>query len=270
MIVNPKSSADFFFKKELNTVGTTDGKKDHLTFEKKLGDLWDSKFNYHYNHILANRFFIERIQQETIDFFFEYAIVSRFRRSKMEGEFNDNFLSFKSVLPEFLEAIKGKLDELKGFTQTDKENAFRVYELFSEEVDKLDKRQKNVKYPALIPEDAKVLVPSTSRFELYITHDDSFILSDSGAIIEKSSITFDWHGTALNKIDFVIIPLNPRLALKIVNAEETNHQDSMAFWASEKTVELFNINSILCAFNQVLGSSAALLLDSNGKVESIK
>lgn len=258
-IETTRSTVDFFVKKELNTTGTENGEKDHRTFENELGKKWDSQFNTHYFKIIKNRFTPEEITQESLRFFFEYSIITRMRRAKMEKEFNDEFLSFKSVLPEMMELLKSPDFKPDGVSEDIRQYAINMYEQFSSELDKLETRQKGLKYPALIPSEAKMLVPNKCYFHIFNTHEDSFILPDSGAMIENSNEKFEFNSTKLNKISFVIIPLNPTLSLKIINGDLHKEVENRSLWSSKKTIELFNSNSIRYSFDQVLSSNRALL-----------
>ncbi|WP_300664117.1 DUF4238 domain-containing protein [Fluviicola sp.] len=251
-VKNPRSSADFFVRNELNTLGVEGGNKDHSTFENELSFKWDNKFNNFSSDIINNQDTPEKINLETLLFFFEYSIIAYMRRLKMESEFNNEFLSFKDVIPDFLKAFDSNNIDFSNYSDDVIEKEKTRLLDFVNELNKLDNIQKSVKYPALIPSEAKILLPENCHCIIYKVDEDSFILPDCTITAKKSKETFDSHGITTNKIELIGIPLTPRLYLEIRNSDIIGTKENTVCVPKTSKIEEINNRLFSTAYSQVL------------------
>lgn len=251
-VKNSFSSADFFVKKQLNTTGLEDGGKDHFSFENELTIRWDNNFNTFYTDIINNQKTPNKINNKTLKFFFEYSVITFMRRLKMEDKFNNDFLSFKDALPEVVEVFNSNEIDLSEFTNDAIDSVKNLFQSFSNELNKLEEKQKGVDYPALIPSEAKMFVPEKCHCIIYITSKDSFILPDCTMTALKSKETFDLHGMTVNKIAQVGIPLTPKLFIEIRNSDLIDAKENLICIPSKKEIEEINNSLFNIAYTQVL------------------
>lgn len=253
-IKNPKSSADFFVKKELNTISNENGDKDHKTFEDELSIKWDNQFNNYYNSVLDNLINLKEIPCDTLKFFFEYSLIGLMRRKKMEKSFNDDFLEFKEVIPGLIDLMDSDKLDLSKFTEEEQKDGIDHFKKFLNEMISFDSRQSKMKYRALIPSEAKMLVPDNLTCDIFFCEENGFILPDCSATIISSNETMNWNSLNINKVSCVGIPLNPRLFLQIKNNDIHPGEINKIFIANEGLIQHVNENLLSSSFSQVVGA----------------
>lgn len=266
-IINQKSSNSFFFTKDLNSVIDSDGKIDHKTFEQELGNKWDGPFGFFYRVLLdsVNKYIEsngERLEvnQETLKFFYEYGVIGRLRRLKMEPSFNDSFFDFALGFDYLIEAFENedfinKIKEKEGLGKA-KDHVLGVFE----ELKELIQKQEQLRFKSIIVSGISDLMPSSLSFDLLISK-YPLILPDCTAVITKVEEKIELNGRQVEQIGSVGIPLNPHLYLHIRNNDVvSNNTNSIDLLNKDDAIKL-NQRIFLSSFNEVCSSNEQALFD---------
>lgn len=251
---NPKSSKHIFVKKDLNTSGKEDGEKDFTSFENEITKKWDNNYNKYLKDVELNLNTPHKIGNETLLFFFEYCLIGRMRRLKLDLNVEDIINPFKEGLPEYIDFLKTE-DVQKKISKENLSDLKRIVESFTKNLSKYEQIQKQVKYSASIPSEFKMLLPSSCYCILYHTKDNSFILPDCTGVAYKSEHTFNWNGIDYNKVSFVGIPLTPNLFLEIRNCDVFDEGSNFLYQPDKREINTINQRLFDFAFTQVLLSN---------------
>lgn len=157
-----------------------------------------------------------------------------------------------SILKQKREPFDSGLVDLSKYSEEIVEGAKKQFLDFFDEIEKLDKKQSQVKFPALIPSEAKMFLPEKCHCQLFITNQESFILPDCTIAALKSRETFDWHGQEVNNIAMIGIPLSPKLYMEIWNSDVVDHENNKAYSPTTDKINEINKSLFNSCYTQVL------------------
>ena len=251
-IINFKSSSQFFHIKDLNSSIDFDTKEiDHKTTEEEISNLWDSKFNYHYDALL--KCIEESIQtgefskvniQENLKFFFEYSIVGYLRRAKQTNNYHEKGFDIVDAVEEFATMLENEdLSEL-GFSSEENLEGISFLRNFANEIFNESKHFDKLKYPSPTVTEAKMLVPNEVCCDIFVTFDSRFNLPDCTAFIKRSAEVFEYMGTKLNKITYIGLPLSPNIYLQIKDNDLVQDKTNGIYLLPNENVD--KIGSLPC------------------------
>lgn len=266
-ILNQKSSSAFFFTKDLNSIIDSDGNIDHKTFENELANKFDSPFESYYENVLSSidRYIdsketILEISQKTLKFFYEYGVIGRMRRLKMESSYNDNFFDFTLGFDDFLGAFDEKEFSDSVENKAELKKAKDHFSSIFNDVIEFKKKQEQLRFKGLITSGIPDLMPETLSFDVFLS-EYPLILPDCTAAISKVEEKIELYGSQIDQISSVGIPLNPVVFLQIKNNNVvSNKSNSINILSLEETKEL-NRRISLSAFNEICSISEQILLD---------
>lgn len=240
----PKSSAEIFRKKDLNTaIDENTGEVDYSTLEIELANKIDSNFNQHLKTVSdaivkSSSINVSNIQ-ECLLFFFQYAAIGNLRRMKLNKSYHENafdFLDEMEGLKKFIinsnEVENNALKDLENF-----ENAFRNYQSMTREVP----------YPIPISTDLGSFLPSHCECNIFIANHGNFILPDSTAIMYKSDKLIDYYGISYPAIKSIALPLTPNILIEVINVDTIEN--------SQLVISALDLNRVVNVNAKLLESS---------------
>lgn len=233
-VIHKKYTTDIFVIKDLNTSLNEEGDIDHSSLEKELEDKWDSRFNQHFDIIVA--WLIDSVEKiryseipinDSLKYFFEYALIGYQRSLKGDTEFNRSVLEpiidFKEIISDLDDLNLEDTSLTKEQLDLGVESIKDFIHLMTGHVSAL---QDKLKFPVPIATGLEMLVPDKLVCDFIVSAEGSFYLPDSTAIILKSEEGFDYQNIRINKVVSVGIPISSNLFLQIKSKE---------FFPNEKT-----------------------------------
>lgn len=233
-VVPKKTTNDIFVIKDLNSSLNEDGDIDHTSVEKALEEKWDSLFNSHFDTITS--WLIESVENnsysdipinDSLKYFFEYALMGYQRAQKGDAEFNrsvlEPILDFEELIPDLDNLDMEDSNLTKEQHDVGVESIKNFIHLITGHVREW---QDKLKFPAPIATGLEMLVPDELVCDFILSDEGPFHLPDTTAVILKSEEEFEYQNRKLNKIVSVGLPLCSMLYLQIKNVE---------FFPDEKT-----------------------------------
>lgn len=262
-VINKKSSTDVFETKDLNSTLDENGQIEHKSMETKLAKKWDDNFNYHHDAIID--WICDSIDsntcsnidiQNSLRFFFEYALVGFMRGKKRDKKFNEYMVNELLEYSEFadeIEAFDFSESNLSEFQISEGRKAFRY---FSELITNyISERKKKLKFPLPIAEEMDYFMPDKFVCDVIIAREGSFFLPDTTSIIEASDMKRKYLDFEINQIKYVGIPINSKVFLQIKNHELFPDSSSDIYSFSKERVDEINQRIIKFSSDYVLINS---------------
>lgn len=218
-----------------------------------MGFNWDSKFNKHFKVIkdgLTNN--PENndpsIFQETFKFFFEYGIIGVSRSKKLSKKYNEESIANLKEVNEIFKEMKDFIKKEGYFNDIESENIDRHFGVAYKYWDNMMQHQDKLKYPAITPTGASMLVPESCSCDVFITDKPSFILPDCTAVMERANVFFKHMGVPLEHVRSIGIPLDPYTFVRIKNNEVLLNEKNEWMHINDDQVKKINY-TMFCRVN---------------------
>lgn len=263
--INKKSTIDIFSTKDLNTIANLAGELDHFTLENEFAELWDSKFTIFFkeiNEVIDTHLKTKRepeFSQECLKFFFEYGIIGRMRRLKMEPNFGNGLTDLSEGLWEFGN-IDADAQYLSEFSPDVIKNSKSLLENLTNQINQIIDSQSNLKYKGIMPTTAEILMPEECSCKIYFADVPSFVLPDSTAIIVASESQKDHFGYKYHPVSCVGIALSPQIFLEIKNNDITTDNSNSIQSVTNTQINTINTKAFQSSFTQIVTADKELIL----------